>query len=257
MVCRTSRELCADFRAEFRCANLGFDEHTTHGRIDDWRLAFGRNIRICGKGGDSSSLAATLYLRGSFALLMCGVFVWSWHEHLRERPDGSDSNLEPEPGYTFSYWWIYLTRLTLTLQCTYHVLAVLVAVRGRGSDGDGGCCLDPSPGTKVPCLSKLVWLLQAVCLPSTFFVFVLYWGLVFDGTFHLLSAFTHGVNFFVMMADAWTSGFPMLLAHAVYFVIYALLYLGWTLVHYKAGLTNEHGDPYIYSALDCKYDRAA
>eukprot|EP01048_Picozoa_sp_COSAG05_P009565 COSAG05_NODE_794_length_7287_cov_45.558431_9_plen_115_part_00 len=78
-------------------------------------------------------------------------------------------------------------------------------------------------------------------------------GLVFpkeDGTFHLVQAFTHGVNFFVMIADAWTSGFPVLLVHGVYFIIYALLYLIWTLVHYNTGLTNEHGDPYIYAALD-------
>ena len=44
-----------------------------------------------------------------------------------------------------------------------------------------------------------------------------YWGLVYDGgDIHLISCFTHGVNFGVMLLDAFCSGFPLLLAHALY-----------------------------------------
>ena len=68
-------------------------------------------------------------------------------------------------------------------------------------------------------------------------------GLVFpkeDGDFKVLSAFTHGVNFFVMMLDAWTSRFPVLLVHGAYFILYAYLLL----YTYCLGiLSTSHGYP--------------
>ena len=74
--------------------------------------------------------------------------------------------------------------------------------------------------------------------------------MVFDGELQAIACFTHGVNFAVMMADAYASGFPVLLAHALYFMIYAALYLCWTFVHYQSGVGNEKGEPYIYSAVN-------
>ena len=117
----------------------------------------------------------------------------------------------------------------------------------------GGSISVPEPRGRLTAhapLAKLTWFMQAVCLPSTFFVFVLYWGLVFDGELQAIACFTHGVNFAVMMADAYASGFPVLLAHALYFMIYAALYLCWTFVHYQSGVGNEKGEPYIYSAVN-------
>jgi len=228
--------LWGDMRNQLRCAALKFGEEDMQQISPSWRMAFGRST-FCGK----DSLGVTLSIRTACVLLMCGVFFWSWSDH----------------PYAAGYWWIYLTKWTLTLQCIYHILVLLLAIRAREKSlqrpGQNSLCLDTSLDSTMPTLAKGVWLLQAVCLPATFLVFVLYWGLVFpkeDGAFKLVNAFTHGVNFFVMILDAWTSRFPVLLVHGVYFILYALIYLIWTLVHYNAGLTNEHGDPYIYAALD-------
>ena len=217
---------CRDFRSEFSSENLGFDRETTHGTIVDWRATFGRNL-FCGR--DSALL--TVAVRICFLFAMATIWVWS--------------QLDWRAGHhAFGYWWIYLTHTTLTLQVIYHLLAVLIAFQSA-RDGSGG--------ESIPCLAKVVWLLQAVCLPSTFFVFVLYWGLVFDGDLHLISCFTHGANFAVMLLDSLCSGFPVLLAHGLYFLLYAALFLGWSAVHYALGLSNEKGQPYIYSTLDWSY----
>ena len=191
----------------------------------------------CGKACGANT---TLAVRGVFALTMASVWVWTQLDFLKERPDGSDADSAPDT-YAYGYYWIYLTHITLTLQVIYHALAVALAVKAKNkAEGE----------ESVPRLAKLTWFMQAVCLPSTFFVFVLYWGLVFDGELQAIACFTHGVNFAVMMADAYASGFPVLLAHALYFMIYAALYLCWTFVHYQSGVGNEKGEPYIYSAVN-------
>ena len=51
-------------------------------------------------------------------------------------------------------------------------------------------------------------------------------------------------------ADAKRLEKQMRLAHALYFMIYAALYLCWTFVHYQSGVGNEKGEPYIYSAVN-------
>jgi len=234
--------------------NLGFDREISRGEIEDWRDTFGRNA-CCGK---PCSRNATLAVRGVFALTMASVWVWTQIDFMKERPDGSDADSAPDT-YAYGYYWIYLTHITLTLQVIYHALAVALAVKAKNkAEGEESVAYDareePGEGegapVAVPRLAKLTWFMQAVCLPSTFFVFVLYWGLVFDGELQAIACFTHGVNFAVMMADAYASGFPILLAHALYFMIYAALYLCWTFVHYQSGVGNEKGEPYIYSAVN-------
>ena len=49
------------------------------------------------------------------------------------------------------------------------------------------------------------------------------------------------VNFAVMMADAWCSSFPTLIAHALFFLLYALSYLLWSAFHHYAEIGNEQG----------------
>jgi hypothetical protein len=238
---------CADCCAEFKCKYLRFGNDTTHGEVEDWRQTFGRNMFF-----GRESLAVTLAVRGFGAVLMFVIWVWAQMEHVT-RGDGSDADTEPDT-FAYGYFWIYLTNITLTLQVLYHIVMVVVALQAR--EGDDGCCSVlnvRSPSKVIPPLAKLAWFLQAAVLPMTFFVFVLYWALVFDGTVRTLSVLTHGVNFAVMMIDSFASGFPLLLAHLLYFFAFMIIYLLWSWVHHSAGLTNEHGDAYIYSSLDWAY----
>ena len=163
-------------------------------------------------------------------------------------PDGISISrrVRPADGYGYGYFWIYLTYLTLTLQTLYQLLATAVAWSARSNRGDGD-------STAIPLPAKATWLLQSVCLPASFFVFVMYWVLVCpfgDCRLKAVSFFTHGVNFAIMLTDAYLSGRPLLLPHAFYTFGYVLLYLAWTVIHYTADLANEKGDRYIYKQLD-------
>jgi O-antigen ligase len=64
---------------------------------------------------------------------------------------------------------------------------------------------------------------QKIALPGSFFVFVLYWALVFNGSFNLISVFTHGVNFVVMAMDTLFSRQPLRMSHWFYFEVYVLV----------------------------------
>ena len=102
----------------------------------------------------------------------------------------------------YGYWWIFLTNMTLTLQTIYHIVSFIVAYQASKADS--------ATPKHVPRLAKIMWFLQSVSLPGSFFVAVLYWGLVFDGTLKAVSTFTHGVNFVAMMVDAYVPFFVIL-----------------------------------------------
>ena len=52
-----------------------------------------------------------------------------------------------------------------------------------------------------PGFARVAWVLQSIALPGAFFVTALYWALVFNGTLHMSTPFTHGVNFLLMVID--------------------------------------------------------
>jgi hypothetical protein len=65
-------------------------------------------------------------------------------------------------------------------------------------------------------------------------VFLLYWLLVFPyerGPLQAISCFTHGVNFLVMLLDAWLSCQPYRFSEGIYLFCYSLLYLFWSMIH--------------------------
>ena len=117
----------------------------------------------------------------------------------------------------YGYWWIFLTHMTLTLQTIYHIVSFIVAFQASKADS--------AIPKHVPRLAKIMWFLQSVSLPGSFFVFVLYWGLVFDGTLKAISTCTHGVNFVAMMVDAYVPFFVILSLQLLLLFPYSLLTL--------------------------------
>jgi hypothetical protein len=85
---------------------------------------------------------------------------------------------------------------------------------------------------QTPFLVKACIFTRALCLPGSFLVFVLYWGLVFDGTIHLISVFTHGVNFIVMLIDTIINRQQLRMTHWLYFQCFTILYVIWTIIFY-------------------------
>lgn len=144
-------------------------------------------------------------------------------------------------------WLAYLTHWTLLIQLAYLFLAAFTTYRGRAYVSS------PVPAdTPVgPWYVKAVWFLQAIQIPGTFLVFVLYWLLVFTGSFaNFVSPLTHGVNFVVAVVDFYLSKQPMYTAHVLWFFGYACLYCLWNVIFWGSGATTCHGENFLYSSLD-------
>eukprot|EP00941_MAST-03F_sp_MAST-3F-sp1_P003834 g3834.t1 len=225
------------------CRRLCFGPSTENGVITDWRLAFGRNAGCC------SSPCLTILVRFFWMLVMLAIFLWGKWKYIVKDDYGFDQT---------HLYYFELTHWTLALQTLYHILNFLVAVRANKKRG---CCSDGTDPYKIPCLVRLTWCLQAIVLPASFFVFALYWALVFDWekrNIEVLSVAKHGVNFIVMFFDSLTSGYPTVCAHGIYFILYGIVYLTWSYVHFVLKLPVPYGkevnpdpeDVYIYEALD-------
>lgn len=79
----------------------------------------------------------------------------------------------PHPGY----WCIYLTHWSLAVVCAHLTLAVFATLAARRSLA---VSLDPP---RRPRWLRLVWSIQAIALPASLLVFVLFWGLVYPCAF--------------------------------------------------------------------------
>jgi len=108
------------------------------------------------------------------------------------------------------------------------------------------------PATPTPWFVHVTWGLNSVMLPTSCIIMILYWGLVWQGPdVYLISVFTHGGNFALMLLDFLFCQQPMYLSHVVYPMLFASVYVLFTLVYYFSGGTFEdEQSPYIYAALD-------
>mmetsp|Transcript_51648 Transcript_51648/g.103695 ORF Transcript_51648/g.103695 Transcript_51648/m.103695 type:complete len:349 (+) Transcript_51648:132-1178(+) len=86
-------------------------------------------------------------------------------------------------------------------------------------------------------LLRFTTVLRAISLPGTFIVFLLYWGLVYEGgVFRAISVMTHGVNFGVMFLETILNRQKFVLLHGLYFLSYTVLYLTWSVIFHVSGL---------------------
>jgi len=168
------------------------------------------------------------------ALILTFIYGWSLYDTER---DG-----------TIACYYIFLTHWMLTIQTIYFWL---IWWTSRQADlMESG--VKPK-SAEMPCYAKTAWVLQDIAIPGTFLVFVLYWALVVPTKTEpptLISYFTHGVNFLVMLVDVYVSRQPYYLLHGIYIGILGLLYLLFTYIYYVAGGTDCNGNRYIYAALD-------
>ena len=198
--------------------------------------------------------ASALQVRILLALFMDGVLF------------GSVTLMsKPHPGY----WCIYLTHWTLLAVCAHLTLSVAGTVAARRSLARSS---DIPPR---PWWLPVVWSAQAIALPGSLLVFVLFWcehaasmqrsfastvdaepplvrclccrALVYPGYRPASSVpinyFVHGANFGAMVVDA-------VLSNAPYFFFYiwsswlafAIIYVLFTIVYFFAGGTDENGN---------------
>ena len=147
-------------------------------------------------------------------------------------------------------WPIYLTHQGAAIETVYLGLAFSTTAKAYYYRDVEGTKDAPE---RTPWYCRTAWILQGITLPASFLIFVLYWGLVYDGTLYPISPWTHGVNFVLMVLDQAISNQPMYLAHGLLFMVYAFLYVVWSYVHFVTGLKNCSNDRYIYASLNWKY----
>jgi hypothetical protein len=147
-------------------------------------------------------------------------------------------------------WPIYLTHQGALIETIYLGLAFSTTAKAYYYRDVEGTKDAPE---RTPWYCRAAWILQGIALPASFLIFVLYWGLVYDGTLYPISPWTHGVNFVLMVLDQAISNQPMYLAHGLLFMVYAFLYVVWSYVHFASGLKNCSNDRYIYASLNWKY----
>jgi len=150
---------------------------------------------------------------------------------------------------TAGYWFIYLTHWSLIIIISYLGFAwyTFCKVEHLGND---------SRQREIPWFAKTTWVLFSVALPASVTVTLLYWTLVYDGkAITLENILIHAVNSLVMLADLLIGSQPLLLIHFLYFLLYAVIYLIWSLIHHLTRIGDGEGNRYIYATLDwCKLD---
>lgn len=219
-------------RQEFRLAKLQL-RHLD----EDWATTFGSGACDC------LTPTAFLCLRAAELAAMLAILGVSLYaaalEHMEQAPGGGLTGAS-----CLKYWPIFLTNWSLVVAVLYLLAATYTTYLAQQLQAKAGAA---------PLCVQLTWLLQGLALPTAFFVTVLYWLLVFDGTVHTETVWVHGVNFLVVLIDVVASRQPICLLHAAYFLAYGSVYLLWTLLYYHAGGVDCHAHPYIYAALDWRY----
>jgi hypothetical protein len=158
----------------------------------------------------------------------------------RLTPPAADSQYHP-----WRFWFLYLTNITLCIQCTGLCLGTFACWQQAGAPLDALTPPPPPPPHVKPLL-----VLQAVTLPAAALVTALFWFLVYpswpvSATF-VVNYFVHGVNLVVAVLDTWLSCAPYPLAYAALVWPYGVAYTLFTLVYYYFGGLNEWGQPWIY-----------
>ena len=99
---------------------------------------------------------------------------------------------------------------------------------------------------------KLLWLLYIISANGGLLVTVGYWTVLFeeDEPVDLNNITKHALNSVFMLIDTFLCSIPVRLFHFIYPLLYIIIYLGFTVVYWVLGGTNNQGQPYIYKLLD-------
>jgi hypothetical protein len=213
-----------------------------------WPIIFGTS------GWFNKDSPILLYIRAVNALIFVVHWIWSLSAHFQE-----------------GYWMIYLTHWSLTVEVAYLILATFTTYRARRElQSNGDKTADTvSEATKLPGFVTATWVMLHVANPASLLVFLLYWTLdnpVWAMRYmpDYLGFFVHGINFVLMQVDLFIGNNVFYLKNMLWFILYFILYLVWTIVHFAAEVGTHDGcDKYpknecpIYEVIDWHSTQAA
>jgi len=144
-------------------------------------------------------------------------------------------------------WFAFLTNWSLTIQTIYSWLNLFTTTMASAMKSGKVERVE-----QIPLYAQVNWFMYDLLIPSTFLVFVLYFGLVVDfddPPTEVISYLTHGANFVLMMTGVFLSKVPYYLIHGIYFFAFSAIYVLFTYVYFLLGGTNCEGDPYLYEVI--------
>ncbi|XP_045506486.1 protein rolling stone-like [Colias croceus] len=152
------------------------------------------------------------------------------------------------------YWPIFLTHwgIAANMICTGIGFAVSLHAYIKQPFGDD---------FELPWLVKVYWISSNIAIPLSFFITIFYWTLLSgfvseDGgelefaINKVLDIFIHAINSVVMFLLLVTARQPVYLLHFYHVVLFALVYLFFSVIYYAAGGTDMFGNPFVYPMLD-------
>jgi len=185
--------------------------------------------------GDSAFLGPIWFAvyRLLVALYAVALWFWCWSWYIVREKTG--------------YFFIYLTYWSLSIEVVYLVLSAIISIRIKTTRLNINTS---DKHVKIPHLVFTSWILMNLIYVVSLVVFLLYWGLVFNGTTSATTAQAHGVNFLLMLIDVFLSGAPYRILHFYVPVMYSVVYLIFNAVYVMSGGVNETGSHYVYSSID-------
>lgn len=178
-------------------------------------------------------IIAFILMRVALACLWLGVVSWSWAAW---------------KGIPFHKWWAYLSHQGAFMELLFLWMTVVTTCAAWLNFR--GCRLP-----RLPWFVRVTWLLGDTVPALAVMISLMFWapilisggnGLVVDN----LAKVIHGGNVVVVCIDGLISRRPAYISHAFVPFCYAIFYVIFTYIYYKAGGTDAGGNPYIYIFLD-------
>ncbi|XP_022821868.1 protein rolling stone-like [Spodoptera litura] len=149
---------------------------------------------------------------------------------------------------SFGYWFIYLTHWGLTSILFATGFATAVSVR---------CYLYGPISTefKLPWYVKIYWTLFNIATPLAFLITIFYWTVLYEAGIeeelnHGLDVAVHGLNSLVMFLLLCSSAHPGRLLHIYQPLVFATIYMLFSVIYHAAGGTDQKGNAYIYPVVN-------
>jgi len=151
-----------------------------------------------------------------------------------------------------SLYLAYLTRQGLVISICYQIAACIVTIHRKSlSQPNRDSQYEPSV------LVKVMWFLYFLATPLEIIITILYWVLEYptkDISPSYVTIFVHGILAILLLIDGnLIARIPLRIKQVLGMLIYAVLYLIWTVIHGVIGIGNgsEDGD-LLYDVIDWK-----
>ena len=146
-------------------------------------------------------------------------------------------------------WFIFLTNWSFTLLCLSQLCNVFLSARDvfLEQSAKEGSSVDRAEWAWFHSIHRVLYTTAATAAIA---VTILYWSLL-TPVVNFVSVSAHALNTVIAVGDLLLSNTPIAILHVVYPVIYALVWIIFTLIYtFSDGTNPDDGGNYVYTVLD-------